>query len=298
MISSGAIFGRARVRVGFLLAAVGSCICLVLTAPVFAQNSVTVDESLDYIPAGHWQLSLVVGHGELQSPLSDAGHIELSALPSIKYYGKRFYLENTSLGYSLYESPRFAVDLVGRLNSDGLFFPDSGNYLIQSFATVSRFRSVDEKRTDMIKPPKRRLSYLGGAAMHWLGPVNISLAAYRDISGVHDGNEVAVTTGKRLGFGAIEVGFELGATYQSRALVDYYYGADTIFPWMVEPTPVYHPGAALNSYFKLESYYQLTEKVSLLATGRLDRLDEEIWQSPFVIRRETHSFYVGLQYSL
>jgi hypothetical protein len=48
----------------------------------------------------------------------------------------------------------------------------------------------------------------------------------------------------------------------------------------------------------LEGRYRLWKDLSLVAAGRLDSFDREIWQSPFVIRRETRSFFVGLQYIL
>ena len=259
--------------------------------------AVTVDQLHDYTSARQWQLSLAVGHGQMQSALSDGGDIDLGVLPSVKYYGERFYLENTSVGYSLYESPVFAVDLAGRLNTDGLFFPRSGNTFIDGFALRGSLFGPDDNPLAVLEPPKRRLSYLGGIAMHWLGPLDVTMAAYRDVTGVHGGDEVPLTVGKRFSLGRLEVGLELGSTYQSGALVDYYYGT-SIFSKDPQPLVLYQPGSSLKTHARIDGRYRLTDTLSLVMSGRLDRLDKEIWQSPFVSHREPRSFFLGLQYVL
>lgn len=283
---------------GKLQCAWASLCALIFASSAWAQSSVVVEYVHDYTPVSQWELSLAVGRGQMQSPLSDGGDIQLGVLPSIKYYGERFYLENTSLGFSLYESPRLAVDLAGRLNTDGLFFPGSGsNYLIQGMAAMGKLLDVNENPWGELEPPRRRLSYLGGFALRWLGPVNISLGAYRDVTGVHGGDEIPLAVGKQLRIGNFEAGLELGATYQSNALVDYYYGAD-MQSWEPAPLSIYRAGAALNQHVKLEGRFGVTDKISVVAAGRLEHLDDKIAQSPFVVRSEIHSFFVGLQYAL
>lgn len=271
---------------------------LILCLHIPAQASVTVQEVDDYIPAGNWQVSLAVGGGELQSPLSDSKNIDMAVFPSVRYYRQRFYLENTSMGYNLYEAPRFAIDLAGRLNFDGIFFPGSGSHVTKKMAASGQLDVPGERPFSVLPPPNRRLSYLGGMSFHWLGPVNTGLSILGDLSSVHGGRELELIVGRSFAFRAFKIGIELGANYKSHALVDYYYGAEIKLPAMSEPMPLYQPREAVNSHLKLEGIFPLTESVQLLAAGRLDKLDSEIWRSPYVIQPETRSFFIGIQYTL
>lgn len=250
----------------------------------------------DYAETGSWQLALAIGRGVLQSPLSDTNDFEVRAMPSIRYYGERFYLEDTGLGFSLYETPSFALDLAGRLNTDGLYFPSSGSELTEGLALAGKLMGVNEPATTKLEPPKRRLSYLGGISAQWHGPVTIGFGAYRDVTDVHGGDEIPLTLSRQFAFGRLLMGVELGATYQSRKLIDYYYGAEMPGPG-ASRFPLYQPGAALNTHATVEMKYPLTASVDLVVAGRVDRMDEAIAASPFVVDASPRAFFAGVQYS-
>ena len=73
-----------------------------------------------------WQFSLAAGHGKISTVLSGRRPISGNFIPGVSYYGERFYLENTHLGYSLVENDYGYIDLVGELNDDGMFFELDG----------------------------------------------------------------------------------------------------------------------------------------------------------------------------
>ncbi|WP_105101775.1 MipA/OmpV family protein [Microbulbifer pacificus] len=271
---------------------------MAVTGAVSAGAAETVD---GYVKTGHWELALAVGRGVLQSPLSDRGDIDVHVMPAIRYYGERFYLEDTSVGFSLYETPNFALDIAGRLNTDGLFFPGSGSELTEGLALTGKLLGVDEPVETDMAPPKRRVSYLGGFSARWLGPLDISLGMYRDVTGVHGGDEIPLVLGKRFSIGRFGFGVELGATYQNRKLVDYYYGAETGADMLGNTRAnilLYRAGDALNTHATLEAKYYLSTSVNLVLAGRMDWLDDTIVASPFVVQHKPIAFFAGVQYSL
>ncbi len=260
-----------------------------------AEAAEPVADDSDYMRAGRLQLALAVGRGVLQSPLNDANDLEVVAMPRVRYYGERFYLEDTALGYSLYETRNFAFDIAGRLNADGLFFPHSGSELGKGFALAGRLMGVDEPAMKL-DPPKRRLSYLGGIAAHWQGPVTIGLGAYRDVTDVHGGDEIPLALSKQISLGRLLLGAEVGATYQSRKVLDYYYGAKMPGPGG-SILPLYQPGAALNTHVTLEAKYPLSGQMDFIVAGRIDWMDDAIQQSPYVTDASPRAFFAGVQYS-
>ncbi|WP_043317568.1 MipA/OmpV family protein [Microbulbifer sp. HZ11] len=260
-----------------------------------AEAAETAAQYSEYTETGSWQLALAVGRGVLQSPLGDGQDLEVVAMPRVRYYGKRFYLEDTAVGYSLYETPSFAFDIAGRLNTDGFYFPRSGSELSRGFVLAGRLMGADEPAMKL-EPPKRHLSYLGGFAAQWLGPVTIGLGAYRDVTDVHGGDEIPLSLSKQFALGSLLLGVELGATYQSRKLVDYYYGVEIPGPG-TSSFPLYQPDAALNTHATLEAKYPLSSNLDMVLAGRIDWMDDAIANSPYVTDASPKAFFAGVQYS-
>ncbi|MDX1279692.1 MipA/OmpV family protein [Shewanella colwelliana] len=184
------------------------------------------DEQLDAIKTGELQFTLALGYGGIENPRAKSDNITTYVLPSWSYYGERFYAENFTLGYSLYESDRFIVDLQTRLNEDGIFFELDG----WSNVFLSDILGYKPNKQPLFGPKipevpiERHISYLGGVNTSWLTPhLDINLGYYHDISGVHQGNEIhlKLKTIQPLSWGALA--FEVGAIRKSSQLIKYYY---------------------------------------------------------------------------
>ncbi len=84
------------------------------------------ENATETVPVNEFRLALALGYGRLDNPRVHAKPIETFLLPSWSYYSERFYLENFTLGYSLYESDNWLFDLQTKLNEDGFFFEFDG----------------------------------------------------------------------------------------------------------------------------------------------------------------------------
>ena len=87
----------------------------------------------DCIAIGEWQFSLGVGLGGRSNPLVGGDTIPVVVLPQASYYGERFFLDTTTLGFSLLETERQSVALVSTLGLDHMYFNDVslGNFVIE-----------------------------------------------------------------------------------------------------------------------------------------------------------------------
>ncbi|MCG9697647.1 MipA/OmpV family protein [Shewanella sp. Isolate11] len=183
-------------------------------------------DPIDTITTGELHFALAVGYGGIENPRAKSEEIITYALPSWSYYDERFYVENFTLGYSLYESDTFLIDLQSQLNEDGLFFEFDGlNKIFMSdiLGFVPQGAPIKGKPTPLV-PVERNISYLGGIKTTWVSPyVDLSLSYFHDISGVHQGNEIHFNLNKNIGFSWGALGFEIGAVRKSENLVNYYY---------------------------------------------------------------------------
>lgn len=76
----------------------------------------------DCVAVGEWQLNLAVGLGARANPLVDGDTTPLVILPELSYYGRRFFLRNFELGFTLLETPRHQLNLLATPSYDQMYF--------------------------------------------------------------------------------------------------------------------------------------------------------------------------------
>ena len=120
-------------------------------------------EDMASIESGEWHLSFALGAGVFSNPLSQIDDSPIWTIPSVTYYGERFYLNNFNMGYAIFENENFAIDFEGRLNDDGIYFESSSFSRSILASTVlgnrnphSNFYFIPDEQFD------RKLSYLAG----------------------------------------------------------------------------------------------------------------------------------------
>lgn len=94
------------------------------TSAIAEQISDTVTDA-SLIPIGQWHVAIALGFGVKSNPVIDGDDLPLIVLPSIKYYGEKFHLDNGDLGYSLIEQQKYSIGLVATLNEEFLNFSTS-----------------------------------------------------------------------------------------------------------------------------------------------------------------------------
>src|SRR5262245_60093746 len=78
--------------------------------------------SPDCVVVGDWSFTISLGAGGRTNPIDGNSDIPLVAIPQVSYYGKRFFLENLDLGFTLHETDANMFNLVATPGYDRVFF--------------------------------------------------------------------------------------------------------------------------------------------------------------------------------
>lgn len=238
-----------------------------------------------------WNVSIALGAGHIDNPVSTAGDIDVLGLPSFSYYGDKFFIENLTLGYTLFEEKNLAVDLNSRLNLDGIFFYKQRPDIVTSLGINPAFFRIEPEQVE------RDLSYMGGIAVnHMVDDVELSARFYTDISDVHGGHEFEFTAYYPANLEKWHLAAELIVTAKSQALVDYYYqfketeGIQIIQEYNAEQ-------GATNYGVKLMARRSLSPKWSFVSQFSRTRLGDAIVASPLIEQRYINFYFIGLEYN-
>ncbi|KGJ90518.1 MipA/OmpV family protein [Thalassotalea sp. ND16A] len=275
---------------------------LLLITLTFASGSSLAEEQTlvndsHYRPVSEWLFGVSVGYGKLINPLNEQDDIPLYFIPDIRYYDERFSIENLDISYNLYQRKNLIVDLVGKQNLDGLYFPGKNRNVVGSLSGIPGIGQVedgDEIEIPVPTPEQRSLSYLAGVELRYYGYLDYQLLATTDISNVHHGEELRAAVHKLLLFDAFIVELEAGLSFKSEQLTQYYYGFEA--PIGVFEQNLYRPESALNYHIKLDLSYAYSQDWYLVSTIRNEWLDSSIANSPIVAKDEILSFFIGIKH--
>jgi outer membrane protein len=263
-----------------LLLAIGA-----LPAPVRADllsNSCRA-ASADCVAVGHWDVSVSLGAGVRTNPVVGRNDIPLFVIPHVSYYGKRFFLDNLDVGFTLLERPTSTLNLFASPGYDRVFFSlhDPQNV----------FGSLSGTGTNSAPPPVPRsvgFTYLAG--LEWIATyraLDVQLDLLHDITGHSDGTEVRAALGLPLWHSMSTTSANVGFTWKSAAIVNYYYGVPGF----------YQAGSALNPFMKLAFERPLSPRWKLKAFAHVERLADSIAASPIVSQRYVATVFAGTAYT-
>ncbi|WP_448569216.1 MipA/OmpV family protein [Thalassotalea ganghwensis] len=247
---------------------------------------------------GQWNFSVLAGYAVIENPLKNRDDIDTHLLPTWSYYGDRFYIDNTSLGYSLVEQEQFILDVVGYLNEEGAYFNlDNAQW---SFLDVSNFVPHRDKLRPNRKPIvyeeiERDFSYMAGISMVWPNDwLQAKLTYGQDISAGHHGAEVSLDLFNYYQLGNFQFSWQLGAVYKNRTLVEYYYqyrpeelgGFDSPYKF----------DHVVNSHLQLAVSYRLSTSFDLVLSLKQTWLDEGVMSSKLVEKDRYLKGLVGVNF--
>ncbi|AKE52602.1 MipA/OmpV family protein [Kangiella geojedonensis] len=244
---------------------------------------------------GEWNLSISMGYGKVESIINNVDDYELYLLPSISYYGERFFLENTTMGYSLYEDERLYLDLVGRLNEDGIYVK------LEDFGVFSALGIQPPLRNPRLPPPsevERDMSYLGGlAANYQLSGFNLRAGYYHDVTDVHNGYEVDFTVSRNFTLAENwSLNLSASANHKSKKLLNYYYG--TTIGESVNDFFRYQPNSSGTNYsLFMSSEYALNNNWAWQLLFKRTLLSEQIRDSNIIDTDHTDTYFLGMKYT-
>lgn len=115
-------------------------LCLLIFLAILAPAATLADAegcqaaSVDCAPIGEWEVSLGVGLGVHTNPLVDGDEVPIVLLPDFSYYGKRFFLDDYQLGFTLVDAEHHAFNAIVTASYDQVYFEDwgLGNFTIEA----------------------------------------------------------------------------------------------------------------------------------------------------------------------
>ncbi|MFO7306067.1 MAG: MipA/OmpV family protein [Gammaproteobacteria bacterium] len=266
-----------------------AALVLILWSAAAAAQTPCRAPSADCVIVGKWEISLSIGYGERSNPIAANSDIPLHLLPQISYYGKRFFLENLELGFTLHETDAHMFNVIAAPGYDRVFFVrnDLQNIFVSASTVSLNAPPTAVPSFELVREYPiggRRTTYLVGP--EWLfraGRFVGQLDALREVTGEHDGYEVRAAIATPVVQSKSSLVVSAGLTWKSSALVQYYYGVDGL----------YEPGAALNPFIKLGFVHPLSERWSFSTSVHHERLADSITDSPIVAEDSVTTFFAG-----
>jgi MipA family protein len=269
------------------------------SAPLLAAQEKCNAASPDCAVVGQWEISASLGFGERSNPVAGKSDIPLVVIPHISYYGKRFFLENLELGYTLHDGETHTFNIVAAPGYDRAFFyrSDLQNLFVPggTFSAggggdgfVDNVNIPAEGREFPVK--SRHTTYLMGPEWTFgYGNLSGQVTALREVTGRHDGYEVRAAFGAPvLRIKRASLAASAGVTWKSQELIRYYYGVDTL----------YEPDSALSPFIKLRYAQPLTDRWALNAFVHYEHLPGAIADSPVVSENHVTTVFAGVVFKI
>jgi len=259
---------------------------LTATATAGAAPASSVDDcdagSPDCVVVGKWNFTLAFGAGVRTNPLVHGQNLPLIVVPQFSYYGKRFYIDNLDVGFTALESGRNTLSLIASPGYDRIFFyrSDLQNIFVKLAAAPGGTNPIPvpfPSRT-------RSVTYLAGPEWTFNDHGIIGqLDVLREVTGHNHGEEVraAVKLPVTRSTGALSA--TIGLTWQSAAIVNYYYGAPRI----------YESGSALRPFLKLAYTRPLGPRWHFEGVAQYEHLANAIADSPIVAHNYVVTSFLG-----
>jgi outer membrane protein len=262
------------------------------------------EPSPDCVAVAHWNFSVSLGAGVRTNPLVGGQSIPLVVIPQFSYYGKRFFLDDLDVGFSLAENDTSALNLVASPGYDRVYFyrSDLQNILVNGLPgggggdgttttpVGSGSGSVPPTAPTAVRFPARarHITYLAGPEWTFkyaglTGQVDV----LHEITDQNRGNEVRAAISVPLidAYGTLAA--NVGITWNSASIVNYYYGA----------SHVYTGGSALDPFIKLGYTLPLRGKWRFNAFAQYEKLADAIANSPIVAEHHVVTAFVGAVYA-
>lgn len=240
-----------------------------LSSAAYAVMIAASSQNIAY--AEEWGIG--AGVASVQSPYKNVD-VDNTAVPYLYYEGERFSASFDSMSYSFVKGDSFELSVLGKVRYMGYEAKDSSTLT----GMKKRDNSID-------------LGMSAGVGGNW---GILSISAVSDVSDRHEGEEVEVTYLAPFGDDVWSVTPYIGARWQSKELVDYYYGVRKNEARLGRPQ--FAGEDTVNTFIGIDTTYRLSQNWQLASGLDYTRLGDEIKNSPIVSRDYQSIGYVALSY--
>lgn len=239
-------------------------------------------DSRDCAVVGKWNVSLALGAGVRSNPLVHGQYLPLVVVPQFSYYGNRFYIDNLDVGFAVVDGATNTLSLIASPGYDRIFFyrSDLQNILVN----LPGAPPTNPPPPVPFPSRPRRITYLAGP--EWTFKFNEITGQFdvlREITGRNHGEEFrgAIKIPVIRSTGTLSA--TVGLTWQSAAIVNYYYGAPGI----------YESGSVLRPFLKLGYTRPLGRGWRFEGVAQYEHLANAIADSPIVARNYVATCFLG-----
>ncbi|WOH38023.1 MipA/OmpV family protein [Thalassotalea fonticola] len=248
---------------------------------------------VDCVEQHSWAVGVGLGVGEFENPLFDGKDRNVVVLPSFYYYGEKFYIENTELGYVFVETDDWLFKFKGKFNNDGLYYNDSivDDLIVAGAFGPGNFEEPEESVSS--GDVDRDLSYMAGIAGDYFVYDNfkLSVGVYHDVSGVHDGYSISAGSQYVWQQDNWFLAAGIGAEFLDSDLNQYYYGLrpedETIYG-------SFNVGSNSNVIGNFSLSYKINKHFSVIGRYQYKWLGSQMTVSPLVEDDSTSFFFIGI----
>jgi len=239
-------------------------------------------DSQDCAAVGKWNVSLALGAGVRSNPLVHGPYLPLVVVPQISYYGKRFYIDNLDVGFTFLDGVTNTLSLIASPSYDRIFFYRSDPQNV--FVNLAAVPSSNPPPPVPFPSRSRRITYLAGP--EWTFRFHDIIGQFdvlREMTGQNHGEEFrgALKIPVIRSTGVLST--TVGLTWQSAAIVNYYYGAPGI----------YESGSALRPFLKMGYTRPLGPGWRFEGIVQYEHLANAIADSPIVAHNYVATCFLG-----
>jgi outer membrane protein len=247
--------------------------------------------SKDCVAVGHWNFNVSLGAGVRTDPVIHEATIPLVVIPQFSYYGKRVFVEDLDLGFTLTESDASTLSLIATPGYDRVFFyrSDLQNIFVSGIPNAEGgYITTTGGSRESVPGGPRHWTYLAGPEWTFeTHGITGQLDLLHEITAQNHGNEVRAALGIPLIASADSLSANVGLTWKSSAIVSYYYGVPG----------VYEGRSALDPFVKVGYSRPLSGKWRLTAFADYEHLGNAIADSPIVNARYVLTVFAGATYA-
>lgn len=242
-------------------------LAILCIAPGFAsaqQASSTLTQSPAQAP--RWGL----GIGTAVSDTVYAGEgTRVTPFPLVTYEGERLFWRGIGGGAHLVQGPAFTLDATLSARIDGIDRDDFGT---EELARNGIDRALLEDRDDALDL---------GLAAGWRGAAGqLTIGVKGDVTGTSKGFEASVTYGYPFQWGGARITPNIGVSYLSKKLANYYYG--TLPEEVARGVRSYRPGSAAIARVGIDVVRPFARRWALIGNVSYRKLPGKLSDSPLL----------------
>ena len=234
-----------------------------------------------------WRLGAALGYGVRTNPLVQSDDIPIFVDIDIAWFGERFFFDNGDLGLTFVDNQFVTASLVGRFNSDRVFFGKTDT----RFVTVDLAGGPLAEVTEFTVPDRDYAIELGVELLMDGTWGQLQVTTFHDVSDTHDGYEIYAdyAFGLRNQRWYLEPSF--GFSYKSDSFNDYYWGVHD--DEVTAVIPPYQADSGINPHARLMFSYQVNMQWNFSLVAEYERLNNNAADSPFVDEKNVLGYFAG-----